>query len=81
MMKKPLTPLFTGFLLGLGTALFLDRLLSNGEKTKTTTTSVQPETIESLDRKRIIAVAEERYKDAAKLRDAINKIKYNGDTN
>lgn len=82
-MKKPLTPLFTGFLIGLAAGVILDAILSPGETPKAITASsaVEPETIESLDRKRIVAVSEERYNDAAKLRDAINKIKYNGNTN
>ncbi len=80
-MKKPLTPLFTGFLIGLAAGVILDAILSPSETPKTATAAVEPETIQNLDRKRIIAVAEERYNDAAKLRDAINKIKYNGHTN
>ncbi len=78
-MKKTITPLLTGFLFGVAAAVILDAILSPNEPINTPVD--KPESLESLNRKRIVAESEERYLDAAVLRDAINKIKYNGNTN
>ncbi len=75
-MKKQSSPLVRGLLIGIAAGLILDSLLHN--RSQKDPAADQSESIASLDRKRIIAASREDWKEAARLRDIINKMKYNG---
>lgn len=76
-MKKTLSTFVTGLVIGVAAVALLDAILSPAaDQQKTSEKRPEcPETIDSLNRKRVVAVAEKRYEDAARLRDQIFKLK------
>lgn len=74
-MKKPVSPLVEGLLLGIIVGAALAEVLAINKKPDAG--SVKADTLDALKRKRIVALSENRIEDAEKLKTVINKLKYN----
>lgn len=74
-MKKPVSPLVEGLLLGIIVGAALAEIFAANKKPDET--AVKPDNLDVLKRKRIVALSENRIEDAEKLKTVINKLKYN----